>query len=100
MELTYKHLTMDMRSEDQWIGSRKLHCAYILKVKFLFGQLDNVIADLLVFRECLGGQSLDVINGMLPTRWGLRRRQGCHIVCGEPGSDFARELFEIVRGSV
>ena len=53
--------------------------AHIIEIELVLGQLDDVIADLLVSHERLGCQSLDVFNGVLPAQRGLRWRQGCHL---------------------
>ena len=53
--------------------------AHIIEIELVLGQLDDVIADLLVSRERLGCQSLDVFNGVLPAQWGLWWCQGCHL---------------------
>ena len=52
--------------------------AHVIEIELVLGQLNDIIADLLVSHKGLGGQSLDVFDGVLPARRGLRWRQGCH----------------------
>lgn len=68
--------------------------AHIIETELVLGQLDDVVADLLVSRERLGSEPLDVFDGVLPAGRGLRWRQGCHRrVCREPKIQVGREGF-------
>lgn len=58
----------------RWTGGE----TYGIEIELVLGQLDDVVGDLLVFGQRLGGQSIDIIDGVLPARRGLWGCQGCH----------------------
>ena len=65
------------------IGDGQTARAHVVEIELVLGQLDDVVADLLVLGECLGCQSVDILDGVLPARRGLRGFQGSH--CGVRG---------------
>ena len=60
------------------IGDVQTARAHVVEIELVFGQLGNVVADLLVLGEYLGCQSVDVLGGVLPARRGLRGLQCSH----------------------
>lgn len=51
---------------------------HVVEISFVRGDLYNDVADLLGLGECLGRESINVFNGVLPALRGLRGRQECH----------------------
>lgn len=60
------------------VGTQKEMCAHIVKIELVLGKSDNVIANLFLLIQRFGDELVYILNNMLPSRWGLGRRQQSH----------------------
>lgn len=71
---THKHLRPGSAMEETNHSQR----AHGVEIEFVLGHLDDVVGDLLIFCKCVCGETINILDGVLPSRWRLRRCQRCH----------------------